>query len=440
MMTRAASAGGAPSSRRAAIAGTGILAASVACIAVITLTPVTGTARLPFWCFRCGSRPGIDVLLNILLFVPLGVALGILRVRFALAAAAIVTATMSVEALQFALPIGRFPSVRDILTNTTGGLVGVWLALAWRPLLRPPPRRALALGITAAGAWISIQAFTAWAMLLVAPAPPWWAQIRLHDLGFSERFDGEVVSASSGALPIMVSDRLEESEAVRRQLLDGAPLRVAVTGAGPIDGHAPILMLATDDALSEIAALVQVGDDVFFRIRTRASTLGLRSPGVRLERVFGEQWVSDTMRVAASFRDGRYRLASERNGVGKERVLAASPSWTWALLMPIPHYSFGQDVRFVTAGWLFAVFWVMGFWIGRHSASRHAVPRATAPIIILILTTCIAGLAIVPLIAGLPVSHWSEWVASVAGGSAGWFFVRHLSSSAGRGSTHSPAS
>ena len=30
------------------------------------------------------------------------------------------------------------------------------------------------------------------------------------------------------------------------------------------------------------------------------------------------------------------------------------------------------------------------------------------------------GLGIVPIVFALPVAHWSEWVAALAGGAAGW--------------------
>ena len=332
-------AGGDPNgvpSRRGRIAGTAIVLASLACIAVITLTPASETARLPFWCFECGTRPGIDVLLNILMFVPLGIGAGLLRVRPGRAVVAIVCATAAIELLQYAVVPGRFASARDIVANTVGGLVAWRLARSWRSVIAPPSH-AYALGLAAAATWIATQLFTAWALGVVSPPAPWWAQIRLRDLGFPAVFDGIVVRSSIGAIPIRYSDQLNDPEPVRRQFSDGAPITVVVTRAERTQGAAPILLLATDDRLSEIAAIGQSGTDAFFRVRTRAAVVGLRNPALRLADGFPAGSSTDTIMVTGQRVDGRYQLTTEHRGHRRSRVLGASPSWAWALLMPIPH-------------------------------------------------------------------------------------------------------
>lgn len=403
---------------RSRIAGTLLLGVTLIAIAVITLSPADESARLPFWCFRCGTRPAIDVLLNILMFVPVGASLGLLHVRARRTIAIIVLITVIIEALQFTVIPGRFASARDIIMNTLGGIMGWQLALGWRALVRPPPRRAHAFALTAALSWIASQAFTAWAMGVVLPPTPWWAQIRLRDLGFPSVFTGEVVRLWVDTIPIVYSDQLENGDAVRARLLKTG-MGGVVTRVKPTAGAAPIFLLATDDTLSEIAGLVQDGRDVFFRIRTRAAVVGLRNPGVRLHSVFSPTPGDAPITIGGGRVKGRYVVMAQQGSAPLTRDLAVSPSWTWALLMPVPHYAFGAEVRWVTAGWLFVMLSIMTFWSAQRPIGMGRVRAARAWTAGLAAAAMIAGLAVVPLLFGLPVAHWSEWLAALAGAFVG---------------------
>ena len=425
---RAASARAPTPSRRATIVGVATLIASLACIALITLTPAAESAPLPFWCLKCGARAGVDVLLNILMFAPIGAALGLLRVRARWAFVLIVCATVTIEALQYAVIVGRFASARDIIANTAGGMIAWRIVLARRSVMFPPPARALAFSVVAALVWLMSQLFTAWAMNVMAPPGPWWAQIKLHDLGFPEYFRGTVVRSSLGTVAIRYSDQLEEAEVVRAQLIAGAPMSAVVTGARPTAGAAPILLLAADDRLSEVAALAQTGTGAFFRVRTRAAVIGLRNPSLRLDDVFVPGSTGDTIAVTGRYADGQYRIAIERDGSRRERSLDASPSWLWALLLPIPHYSFGPEVHVLTGLWVFAALFLPGFWAtqgaARYADRRPAEARALA--IAPLLVAIIIGLGVIPVACHLPVSHWSEWIAACAGIAGGGLVGRHV--------------
>lgn len=108
-----------------------LLVFSVVAIAALTLTPAADDQhRPPFWCFSCGDRVVNDVFLNILLFMPLGAALGVLRVGAGGAAAMGCFLSAAVELLQYGIP-GREPSARDVLTNTIGTIVGAWVSSAF---------------------------------------------------------------------------------------------------------------------------------------------------------------------------------------------------------------------------------------------------------------------------------------------------------------------
>jgi hypothetical protein len=74
---------------------------------------------------------------NVLLFVPLGVALRLRTRRWAAILAVVFATSVAVEVLQGVLPLGRTPNVDDIILNTFGGILGavgarVALQARWR--------------------------------------------------------------------------------------------------------------------------------------------------------------------------------------------------------------------------------------------------------------------------------------------------------------------
>jgi VanZ like family len=80
-----------------------------------------------------------DVLLNILMYVPLGCLLGLLARRrdrrtFAVLVLTVAGVSLAFETAQLLLP-SRFPSVDDLICNTLGGALGIWLGLRLRPRL-----------------------------------------------------------------------------------------------------------------------------------------------------------------------------------------------------------------------------------------------------------------------------------------------------------------
>src|SRR5437868_11115542 len=90
------------STRRATLSGRLLTTAAAACIGVATLVPAGGPSP-PFrpFCVGCGELSGTDIVLNVLLFLPLGVGLGLLGVRRRTAISVMVAATLTIELLQF---------------------------------------------------------------------------------------------------------------------------------------------------------------------------------------------------------------------------------------------------------------------------------------------------------------------------------------------------
>ncbi|WP_243077192.1 VanZ family protein [Microbacterium sp. SS28] len=84
-----------------------------------------------------GASTPFDVVANLLLFVPFGLYLGLLAPtwRWWKAAAVIAATSLALEAAQFVLAVGS-TDVTDVIVNTAGGVVGLWLCAGAHRLLR----------------------------------------------------------------------------------------------------------------------------------------------------------------------------------------------------------------------------------------------------------------------------------------------------------------
>ena len=388
----------------------------LAFIFAMTLTPqpqnVEQAARTPLWCLLCGDLAGMDILLNVILFVPLGFGLrlaGWPRRRVLLSAFAL---TFLIELTQYFFIPGRDATLSDILTNTTGGLVGMVLAERLPFVLRPEPRLARWLAGTAAAVWLSLQVVTAWGVGVSLPERPYWGQ-RAPELGQFDRFRGVVTEAWLADQP-MPSTRLLDTHTVRERLFAGAGIEAQAVSGPPTVRLAPIVSVF-DETRQEIILLGQTGTDLVFRIHTRAWSLGLRGPALRLSRALPPD--SGRPFAASGRLTGGYLQASADTGAGPvTRSLALSPSWGWSLFLPFEHYAFGENVRLVTALWLAALLFPVGYWAGR--AWTGSVNRLLGPVLLaLVLTAGLAGAAALFL---LPPVQWSEWVAAGGGAAGGW--------------------
>ena len=153
----------------AVVASVGLLA-----ILVLTLIPNPRQAHVadetPLLCLVCGESGGADVVLNLLLFIPLGVGLALLGRPWAHVVALCALLSLGVETLQYAAHTGRDASLSDLLTNTASGAVGAALVRRLDLLLAPGPLPARRLSLGAAAGWLAILSLTAISMHPWAPA------------------------------------------------------------------------------------------------------------------------------------------------------------------------------------------------------------------------------------------------------------------------------
>jgi len=255
-----------------------IAGAGSALILASTLWPSSGDAprELSFWCLLCGSRDTADSLVNILLFLPFGAGLAIVR-GLSLAVGGSFALSGAVELIQTTLP-GRFSTLGDILFNSAGGAIGAFLvvfrARITATLIAPPM-----WGKTLAG--LLPPAVFAATAILSAPSLPERAYYGqwTHEIGKLHPYPGRVVSASVGGLPLP-DRRVPDQEAVRQALRVGEPLRLEVV-AGPEPPELSHLFAIYDDWQREVLLIAVQGSDLVFQRRTLSVQLRFDQPFLR---------------------------------------------------------------------------------------------------------------------------------------------------------------
>jgi hypothetical protein len=391
------------------------LIGAVSAIAVVTLAPTAAADALPFWCIKCGDRPGVDVLLNIVLFVPFGAAIGLYRVRLARALVIAVVVPAAIEALQYYLIPGRHAMVRDLAANTLGALSGYPLGRYWRSLIFPRPVVARVIAVAMIAFWIGIQSFTAWAMRPALSGTQWWAQFAPRHDRFPSVFTGRLIDVSIGMMPIARSDRLPDTELALRSLEAGDALRVVVTGIDTTARMAPLTIIAAGAAY-DVAGWFLDGRDAVFSAAVHGTLIGLRTPSVRLHGVVPDSR-DDTLELRGTYSGGWYHLRGTSADRFGTRDVRASPSVGWAFLLPLPLYAFGAEAGIVTGAYLALVWMCIGYWIAVASTSRRAAHVAATAV------GAALGLAAAPLAFGLPIAAWSEWLAVACGILIGVWYV-----------------
>jgi VanZ family protein len=394
--------------------GRALLVASALFIAVLTLTPAREIDALPpFLCLTCGLRPVIDFLLNIFLFVPLGAAFCLMGWRRRRALLVALICTGAIEFLQWLILPGRYPSLRDVLTNAFGALVGYQLAMNWRVLLVPRPGAARVLLTAAALVWVGIQTFGGWALQLDAPPTPWWLQLRPRHDRFPANFTGRVLNTDIGARSFRYSDQIENADLVRADWLERPEFRTQVDSTSPTRGLAPIIIISAGP-IKDAALIGQISDDAACQIRMRGSNVGLQAPTIRLrDGVRAER--GDTVAIGCRYVDAVLTLTSASGSNDAQRNVRASASWTWAWFVPLGNYAFRSELFVGTAIWLVLMWIVIGYWarLGIQGIGSRLFVAAVLGL------AMVAGLAVVQAIFGLRIASKYEWVSAFLGAIGG---------------------
>jgi len=375
-------------------------------IAYGTLSPrpgMSGREGYAAVCRICDGTPGVDVIANVVLFIPLGVGLMLAGMRPARALLVMAGMTTAIELAQLRLVPGRDASVVDILTNVTGALVGVLIGRHWRTLVRPNASAAAALAVGAAVTFLAIVAATSVALTPSLPAPPWQSN---RGPGSELGPSGRILDARVAGQPVTVDDTVRNAAAVRAGLLAGQP--VVVTAIVPRDpAQSTHLAQILDFDIDDIVVVSRARDDAVFHLRNAGRDARLREIAVRLTGFFREPG-SDTVRVTGAWDRGSLVLTAQRGSTVREYALPLTASLGWAFLLP--NSGVGPSYTPVSAAWLAILLLPFAYWSTLAARAPNGAVRWRVVQAVVIAAALLGPSRILPL----APPRWWEWVVALA--------------------------
>ena len=393
-------------------------------IAYATLLPEPGGPLEVHLCLICGSLGAVDAILNVLLFVPLGVGLALCGVSAKRALLIVTVVSVLIETTQFFIIPGRDATIGDVLTNTIGGTFGFVTSRYACIWLRPPPRIATVLIVAWGAIWLVIQTTAGFAFAPSIPESQYYGQLA-RPLGKNFAvFHGRVLAASVDDISIP-NVALAESHGVRQRLLDGATVAATVIPAEPTPGIAPIVRVADADQ-RQIVLLAQNGADLLFSIHSGAEVLRLRPPILALPRVFPIGVLNDRAQAAALVElSGRYlsrevRLHARTSSATNGSLIPLTVSLGWTLVLPTQWFIEGTRAEVVISLiWIAVLMVPLGYWTFHflHSFSERAVGVQILPTVFWLGSLAIlgSGLGLAPEFFGLSPTPVREWLGGLAG-------------------------
>ena len=373
-------------------------------IAGATLRPMPPlTSPLPMFCLVCGDLGGVDVTLNIILFVPMGAALVWAGLSWQRAALACALLSFGIESLQFSLIPGRDASISDLLTNSIGGMLGATLLTHWSTVVLPS--RAMARGLCAGATLLSLGAMAATAALLKPSTPNmglWgqWAPVQPQ----FEPFTGVVRDFHLNGFQIPYN-LVPEHEALRQSLLAGPRLgRVEIFTGAPTFRLAAIARVGS--SMQEIMLFGQRKEDFVFRTRLAVRDWRLRTPAVAIPDAFPDPG------VAVSLEGGLTQngwLAAVRSARGEVRLaIPFSVGLGWSFFLPFEHPIHESD-WWISSLWLAAMAAPVTYWgaMIRRAGSRIRLNDAVGPAAA--SAALASGLSLITMLSGFATPSASEW-------------------------------
>ena len=401
---------------------------SLAAIAFATLTPEAGVAAESHFCLVCGSLGGVDVVLNVLLFVPLGIGLALVGFSGKSATLTVFALSVLIETLQLTVVQGRSSTIGDVLTNTLGGALGFAACRYRARWLRPTPRLAWSLSAAWAIIWIGIQTISSYGLSPSLPDSAYYGELA-RELGGFAVFRGKVLRASVGSSPIP-DGAVPDSHRVRQLLLNGASVKSTAVPDEFTSDVAPIVRVA-DGGRDEILILAQSGRLLVFGMRTGAATLRLRSPLFGLPNAFVQASPENApipQVVSGQYAKRFVRLTASNGSMRQDRIISLSPSLVWTFWYP-GVWTIEGSVTEHAVSWIsfFCVAFPLGYWSVRITAwPRSAAATLRESLLVGTGLVCL-GLIFIPTMFGLPIAPFRDWSASIIGILAGHALRQHVS-------------
>ncbi len=221
--------------------------ALVVTILLITLWPMPEEAYrvslTPPTCLICGEEGMQDVLQNMMMTLPLGLALVLSGLRRRTAVIAVFALSFAIEALQYFVVPGRDGSLSDVITNTTGGLLGALLAPHLATLLLPNRRIALRLALAAGLLWAAAWVFGAWALGGNVGSGHWRGRFPGNLPPDLPTFSGTPVDAAIDSTALGVIPRALPEAVEQRFARDSFTLAATIRVGAPVAPHENVVTI-----------------------------------------------------------------------------------------------------------------------------------------------------------------------------------------------------
>jgi len=375
-----------------------LVAVSLATIAALTLYPDPNTTTSGRSCIYCGTRATADLVLNVLLFSPLGAGLCLARQETKRALTIAVMVSGAVEVAQLVIP-GRDASIGDLFSNAAGCWFG-YAATLYAPYWLDA-RRGLDRALSLAASILATVAVVATGLML----QPTFTDSTYYgqwtpDLGHLERYRGRVLEAAVGSNPVP-SGRLENSETIQTLLRNGSPIHVRAVAAKTTSRLSSLFSIA--DAEENMIVLIgPIRDRLLYIFRIRGESFRLDRPAISISDVM-DFAPGDTFEISASRSKRDYCLTVNREPYCNLGFTAGS-GWTllWFSESLPPGLQSGLNVV-----WLCLLLLPVGLWLRPNLASVFGAAIVSA---VLLWAPSLTGMLPTPL---------SEWIGGVAGMIAG---------------------
>jgi len=383
-------------------------------IAILTLRPAPPTPiPLPVLCLVCGDLGGVDVILNTLLFMPLGAALCAAGLRWRHAVLLSALTSLGVELLQFSVVGGRDASLSDLLTNTLGSALGAGGMLHWRAMVVPGRDTARLLSVSAAALATAVLAATAALLQPSIPIMGLWGQWAPPQHPAFEPYSGTLHAFEVEGIHVPYS-LVPESEPLRQRLLDGDfDARLTFTAGRPTRRISAIGRIGS--RFQEVLVVGANGTDLVFRTRLKARDWRVRAPSIALPRALPAEGTPVVVEAGVARKHWYARVLGADGAPLAARDVPFSVALGWTMLLPFEHPLQPRDAWW-SALWLAALAIPAAFWAATEGDGRRP---AFGRWWVLSMGMMAVALAMIPALARFAPAAPHEWAGLLGGGVLG---------------------
>jgi len=394
-------------------AGRLVTGLSLATILALTLYP-TRSRTAEWTCIFCGTFSVADAILNVLLFVPFGAGLALMRVPLKRSLFVAILVPIAIELAQSGIP-GRDASIGDLITNTFGCGIGYGAIMSATWCFLPSHRQASLLSLVAAVVVVGSVTVTGGLVQPSFPQSRYFAQWT-PDFDHMARYRGKVLDARIGLLALPPQS-VEQTDSFTAMWFDGDPIRIRAVTGPPVFALAPLFSIS-DNHEREILLVGPDRRDLVFRYRTRSISWRLHQPAITIPDGMAQD-LGDTTTIDI-WRDGKQHCVTVN--ADRHCGLGFTAGMAWTLLIGSSGFSAGLTTL-LNAAWVAVLLLPLGFWTRPSLGSVGT------------LAIAVLGLTWVPQAVGLLATPVTEWLGAAAGyGTGAW-----LGTLARRVQNHAPS-